>query len=306
MNKRETAILLETGTNELEILEFVIGDNHFGINVAKIRELIQYQTIQTVPHAQASVEGIMRSRDEVLTVVDLGHYMGFPSSEDVTHDILIIASFNEMNVAFHVHKVEGILRVSWGDIEKPSSAIYGDEEGIITGIVKLEDRMISLIDFEKIMFEINPSSSIQAHSGGIAEGQRNIRRPIMVAEDSALLGKMIVESLHKAGYLNVIRMANGREAWDYLQNLKSIPGPVIDQVACLITDIEMPQMDGHHLTKRVKEDAVLSEIPVVIFSSLISEAMMEKGKAVGADAQLSKPEIGRLVSVIDGFVLQEA
>lgn len=304
MNKRETAILLETGTNELEVLEFIVAGNHFGINVAKVRELIQYQTIQKIPHAQSSVEGIMRSRNEILTVVDLAHYLGYPASDDTIHDILIIASFNQMSVAFHVHKVEGILRVSWETIEKPNSAIYGGDEGIVIGIVKLEDRMITLIDFEKIMYDINPSSSIQAHASEIIEGQSDSARPVLIAEDSAVLSKMILESLHKAGYQSVTTTSNGKEAWDYLQTIKEKPGDIQDHVACIITDIEMPQMDGHHLTKRVKEDPVLSQIPVVIFSSLISDEMKHKGKAVGADAQLSKPEIGQLVQTIDQLILK--
>ena len=303
MSKKEAEILLETGTNELEVLEFVIADNHFGINVAKVRELIQYQTIQKIPHAQPSVEGIMRSRDEVLTVVDLAHYLGYPASEDTLHDILIIASFNTINVAFHVHRVEGILRVSWKSIEKPSSAIYGQEEGIVTGIIKLDNRMIAMIDFEKIMYDINPQSSIEAHANFIKESKDKSTRPILVAEDSALLSKMIVEALQKSGYTSIVHKANGLEAWEYLQTLKKKPGPVEDYVACIITDIEMPQMDGHHLTKIVKEDAFFSKVPVVIFSSLISETMKVKGKEVGADAQLSKPEIESLIQIIDSLIL---
>ena len=303
MNNFDTDILLETGTNELEILEFVIENDRFGINVAKIRELIQYQPIQKLPHSQRSVEGIMRSRDEVLTVVDLANYLNYPPSPDTGHDILIIASFNQINVAFHVHRVEGILRISWQSIEKPNAAIYGRDEGIITGIVKLDNRMIALIDFEKIICDINPSSSIEAHASGIRENRDKSMRPILIAEDSALLSKMIVDALQKAGYMNIIHKANGLEAWDYLETLKTRPGPIEDHLACIITDIEMPQMDGHHLTKRVKSDPVLAILPVVIFSSLITETMMLKGKEVGADAQLSKPEIGGLINIIDDLIL---
>lgn len=297
MGKRDSSILLETGTNELQVLEFVIAGNHFGINVAKVRELVQYQGVQRIPHSQPSVEVIVRPRNEVFTVVDLAKYMEFPASEDPEHDILIITEFNQMSVAFHVHKVDGITRISWETVEKPNAAIYGDKEGIITGIAKLEDRMIALIDFEKIMYEITPSSSVEAHADEVAENTDNSNslKPILIAEDSPLLNKMLVNALNKAGYQNIIKTSNGQEAWDYLQGVRDKPG----SVACVITDIEMPQMDGHHLTKRIKEDSNLSKIPVVIFSSLITEAMVSKGKEVGADAQLSKPDIGKLVETIN-------
>ncbi|WP_273484553.1 chemotaxis protein [Desulforamulus ruminis] len=284
----------------MQVLEFVIAGNHFGINVAKVRELVRYQEVQRIPHSQPSVEGIVWSRDEIFTVVDLAKFMDFPASEDPSRDILIITDFNQMSVAFHVHKVDSIRRISWETVEKPSPAIYGDREGIVTGIAKLSDRIIALIDFEKIMYEITPSSSVGAHADEAEEnpGHSNSLKPILIAEDSPMLNKMITDVLHKAGYQNIIKTSNGQEAWDYLQGVKDKPG----SVACVITDIEMPRMDGHHLTKRIKEDRDLSKIPVVIFSSLITDVTMLKGKEVGADAQLSKPEIGQLVQTINRII----
>lgn len=284
---------IDIGTNELEVLEFSIDGNYFGINLAKVRELICYQTVQRIPNSQPSIEGIIRSRDELFTVLDLADYLNFAASKDPEHDILIITDFNHMSLAFHVHTVEGIIRTKWDKIEKPCFAIYGDREGVVTGIVKLENRMITLIDFEKIMYEINPNSLMETNIDRYIGEYNNYLNPILIAEDSPMLNKMIIEALHKAGYQNIIKTSNGQEAWDYLQTVKEK-----SSVACVITDIEMPYMDGYYLTKLIKEDSILSSIPVIVFSTLITDAMKEKGKKVGANALLSKPEIGKLVATL--------
>ena len=122
--------------------------------------------------------------------------------------------------------------------------------------------------------------------------------PILIAEDSPLLNKLIVEALTKAGYENLTHTENGQEAYDFVQKCKK-EGTLKEKVRCIITDIEMPMMDGHRLTKLIKSDEATKHIPVVIFSSLVNEDMKRKGKALGADAQISKPEVGDLVKVIE-------
>jgi len=299
----DTNILLETGTNELEILEFVISGNSYGINVAKITELMQIQEVQEMPLSHPCVEGVFQPRDEVYTIVDLSKYLGLGVSEFPAKDILIITNFNMMNIAFHVHAVESIFRISWQDIEKPDSIIYGGQEGVVTGIAKVGDRIISILDFEKITFDISPETGIDLNEVKEYTGVDRENIPIVVAEDSALLRKMLTEALHTAGYQNLTILNNGEEAWEHISGMKtSGVTDISSEVSCLITDIEMPRMDGHRLTKLIKSDSVLREIPIVIFSSLIDENMQKKGIEVGADAQLSKPEIGNLVSVVDRMV----
>jgi len=301
----DTNILLETGTNELEILEFLIEDNSYGINVAKITELMQAQEIQEMPLSHPCVEGVFQPRDEVYTIVDLAKYLDLGPSEIPEKDIFIITNFNQMNIAFHVHAVESIFRISWQDIEKPDSIIYGGQEGVVTGIAKVNDRIISILDFEKITFDISPETGIDLDTVKAYSGVERENIPIVVAEDSALLRKMLLEALHTSGYYNLYILNNGEEAWEYLTNVKENAtevSEVVSKVSCLITDIEMPKMDGHRLTKLVKSDSLLREIPVIIFSSLIDENMQKKGFEVGADAQLSKPEIAELVGVVDSMV----
>lgn len=297
----ETGILLESGTNELEILEFKVGKNYYGINVAKIREIISYQTPTPIPNADPRIEGIFMPRDEIISIIDLAEVMHLEKPNKVTNDMYIVTNFNQLNTAFHVNGVLGIHRVSWSDIVKPDSTINTAGEGMATGIIRIDDKLIIILDFEKIVSEINPETGLKVSD---VEHMRNRSRnesPILIAEDSALLSKMIVNCLEQAGYTNLTTTDNGKECWDKLQQYLN-EGSVEENVSCIITDIEMPQMDGHRLTKLVKEHDKLKHIPLIIFSSLVNAEMRRKGEQLGTDAQLSKPEIGQLVGAIDSLI----
>ena len=296
----DTNILLENGTNDLEVLEFMLDGNSYGINVAKIREIIPYQEVTPVPNAHPSIEGIFMPRDVMITAIDLKNCLQRGQSEGA--GLFIITNFNKLDIAFHVDQVIGIHRVSWGAIIKPGTTVSNAEDGISTGIIKIDGKLIIILDFEKIITDISPETGLKlAEIDALGERQRN-DVPILIAEDSPLLNKLIVDSLKKAGYHNLIHTENGKEAWDIISDCKA-KGTLDEHVKCLITDIEMPLMDGHRLTRLVKEDDATKDIPVVIFSSLVNDDMKKKGESLGADAQLSKPEIGNLVKVIDSLVL---
>lgn len=295
----ETKILLENGTNELEVLEFVLAGNSYGINVAKIREIIPYAEVTPVPNSHPSIEGIFMPRDTMITAIDLKNCLQRGKSEP--GGLFIITNFNKLDIAFHVDQVIGIHRVSWGDIIKPGATVSTTEEGISTGIVKLNDKLIIILDFEKIVVDINPDTGLKTSDiDELGPRERN-DVPVLIAEDSVLLNKLIVDSLKKAGYNNVIHTENGQEAYDIIQECKA-KGTLKEHVGVIITDIEMPLMDGHRLTKLVKSDEATADIPVIIFSSLVNEEMRRKGEQLGANAQLSKPEIGNLVKVVDSLV----
>lgn len=303
---KQTEILLESGTNELEIMEFTIAGELFGINVAKVREIMKICPVKKMQHTHNAIEGIYKPRGEVITVVDLAKYLELPPSEDNERDIFIIANFNNLNFAFHVHSVVGIDRISWTQIQKPDPIIYGGDEGVATGIAQFHDRLITILDFEKIIAEISPQTSIQLSDLDKLGPRSRSDKVVLIAEDSMLLSKLIVESLHRAGYNNTVKTDNGQEAWDYLCEAKEAGDDIMNHVNCLISDIEMPQMDGHRLTKLVKEDSVLKQIPVILFSSLINEEMRIKGKTLGADEQISKPEIANLVALIDRLTADQS
>lgn len=295
----DTNILLENGTNELEILEFMLAGNSYGINVAKIREIIPYQEITPVPNAHPSIEGIFMPRDVMITAIDLKNCLQRGQSEP--NGLFIITNFNKLDIAFHVDQVIGIHRVSWTEIIKPGTTVSNSEDGISTGIVKINDKLIIILDFEKIITDISPETGLKVTEIDELGTRTRNDVPILIAEDSALLNKLIVDSLKKAGYENLIHTENGQAAWDVICECKE-SGTLDQHVQCIITDIEMPLMDGHRLTKLVKSDSETKDIPIIIFSSLVNEEMRRKGEALGADAQLSKPEIGNLVRVIDELV----
>ena len=296
-------ILLESGTNEIEIMKFTIGGNLYGINVAKVREIMISAPVKPMPHAHPAVEGIFKPRDAVLTVVDLPKYLGDEREKD-PKDIFIVTNFNKMFIAFRVHTVDRISRISWTDIQKPDKAVSGGEESVATGIAQCDGELVTILDFERIVAEIAPETSIQmSEVERLGPRERN-DKPIWVAEDSILLSKMIEDSLRKANYVNLHMFSNGLELWEALSALPQ-DGLLERDVALIITDIEMPQMDGHRLTKLVKENSRFKEIPLIIFSSLISEEMRRKGRDLGADEQLTKPEIGHLVDVMDHLLTRQ-
>lgn len=299
----DTNILLENGTNELEVLEFMLEGRHYGINVAKIREIISYQEATPVPNSHPSIEGIFMPRDTMITAINLRNCLQLREYEESekASSLFIITNFNKLDIAFHVDSVLGIHRVSWNNIIKPGNTVSTSEDGVSTGIIKIDGRLIIILDFEKIVTDINPETGLKM-SEIEALGERAPREtPILIAEDSPLLNKLIVNSLKQAGYTNLIHTENGKQAYDVIQQCKA-DGTLKEHVRCIITDIEMPEMDGHRLTKLVKEDEATKDIPIVIFSSLVNEEMKRKGDALGADAQLSKPEIGNLVHIVDELV----
>lgn len=297
----DSKILLENGTNELEILEFTLGNNSYGINVAKIREIITYMPITPVPNSHPSIEGIFMPRDIMITAIDLKNCLGRGVSEPT--GLFILTNFNKLDLAFHVDTVLGIHRVSWKDIIKPDATISTTDESVSTGIIKKAGKLIIILDFEKIVTDINPETGLKISEIADMGDRQRSDVPILIAEDSPLLNKLIVDSLKKAGYNNLIHTENGQKAYDMVCQCKK-DGTLKDHVRLIITDIEMPEMDGHRLTKLIKTDEATANIPIILFSSLVNDDMRRKGEALGADAQLSKPEIGNLVRIVDRLVAE--
>ena len=295
----DSKILLENGTNEVEILEFTLSGHSYGINVAKITEIINYQPITPIPNAHPSIEGIFMPRDKMITAIDLKNCVQLGVSE--RSGLFIVTNFNKLDIAFHVDSVIGIHRLSWGDIITPDASVVSDSSAL--GIIKINNKLIVILDFEKVVADINPETGLRTQQlAALGERARN-DVPILIAEDSALLNKLIVETLNRAGYHNLIRTTNGQEAYNVI-NEAIKEGELKEHVQCVITDIEMPIMDGHRLTKLIKENDETKDIPVIIFSSLVNEEMRIKGKQLGADAQISKPEILDLIEVLDNLVLK--
>ncbi|MCL1844008.1 MAG: chemotaxis protein [Defluviitaleaceae bacterium] len=304
VGKRVTE-MIESDEQTLQLMEFIVSGGHFGINVAKVNEIMKYSQypITPMPNSNPFVEGIFRPRTETMTVINLAAYMGLPPSDDEERDILIITKLNNVETAFHVHGVEAIESVRLSEIEKPDSTIYGGEEGMATGIAKHGDKLITIIDFEKILIDISPNMGFSPSDIDKLGMRNRSSKPILVAEDSPLLERLILSSLEKAGYVNIICTANGQEAWSLLEGYKESGQPIEDHVCAVITDIEMPLMDGHRLLRMIKDDNALKKVPVIVFSSLITDDNREIGTKLGAVANVSKPEIANLVTILDQNIL---
>ena len=270
MEKANKGILLESGTNELEIVEFEVANNKFGINVIKVKEIIQPIQVTFIPHVHPHVEGIIQLRGEVLPVVDMLKVLGIPNVERNPQQKYIVAEFNKQRVVFHVDNVTQIHRISWDQIEKPSDMYQGGTSQVI-GVIKQNEEMILLLDFEKIMVDINPDSSISVESVKKLGKRERSEKKIVIAEDSPLLRKLLHDTMKEAGYVNLEFFENGRDAYEYLEALVKADKNIEKHVQLVITDIEMPQMDGHHLTKKIKTHPDLQKLPVIIFSSLITD-----------------------------------
>ncbi|KGR80525.1 chemotaxis protein [Ureibacillus manganicus] len=295
-------ILLESGTNELEIVEFHVANNNFGINVIKVKEIIQPIPVTFIPHAHPHVEGIVQLRGEVLPVVDMLKVLGIPNVNYSAEQKYIVAEFNKQKVVFHVDNVTQIHRISWEDIERPSDMYQGGSSQVI-GVIKQNNKMILMLDFEKIMVNINPNSGINIDSVKKLGKRERSEKRIVVAEDSPLLRKLLNDTFNEAGYVNLEFFENGKDAYQYLESITTSGSKITERVQLVVTDIEMPQMDGHHLTKKIKTNTDLQALPVIIFSSLITDDLRHKGIEVGAEAQISKPEIAELILKVDELIL---
>ncbi len=298
----QQGILLESGTNELEIIEFQMGNNRYGINVIKVKEIILPMPVTPIPHAHPAIEGIIQLRGEVLPVINMEKVLGMPPSTNKSEEKYIVAAFNRQQVVFHVHNVTQIHRISWDRIEKPND-IYTSNDSQVIGVIKQEGEMLLLLDFEKIIVDINPDTGISVDQVKKLGKRDRSEKRIIAAEDSPLLRELLHDTLNEAGYVNVEFFENGKDALGYLESIVAEGENVSEEVNLVITDIEMPQMDGHHFTRRIRDNHELAQLPIIIFSSLITDELLHKGLSVGANAQISKPEIAELVLKIDELIL---
>lgn len=266
-------ILLESGTNELEVLEFSIGNDQYGINVMKVREVLTPQPVTSLPASHELVDGMLKLRGEAVAQINLIKYLGEREAET---DKLIITEFNQKKLAFRVSDVSNIDRMSWKDLDTVNAL---NTEVPVIGVVKYPDRMVLILDFESIVAFVMPGEA----DIDFDEIEKLANARIAIADDSNFILEMVKSFLSQSGYENILSFHNGQEALDYLEQ-----NP--DTIDVLITDIEMPQMDGLTLCKRVKDNKATNHILVVLYSSLITDDIRHKGDSVGADYQVNKPQ----------------
>lgn len=305
MGKSE--ILLESGTNELEIIEFYIderiedaADNtpakrgFFGINVAKVLEVIESPPLTASEAAShPCFRGTIPLRDIILPVLDLSTWLGIDKAPNA-YEVILVTEFNRTITGFLVSGVTQIHRVSWTDVRPPSQYLTRMESNCITSMVDLEDHFVLLLDLENILYELDPESR---ESGNVERAAHDVRA--LIVDDSTSLRSMIHQKLLEANF-KVETCNDGQHAWDFLQSLQARAQEegkrVIDYLDIVISDIEMPRMDGYALTRHIKQDSAFKDLPVVLFSSMITKELRHKGESVGADDQVSKPEFVTLAS----------
>ncbi|MCX5815655.1 MAG: chemotaxis protein [Proteobacteria bacterium] len=301
MGTGQSNILLETGTNEVEILElFIEEDNYtgyYGVNVAKVLEIIPLPAkIMRPPKLKETfIFGMFNHRDKIITLLDLGVWLERTRIEHTPPKVLI-TEFNNVTNAFLVSGITRIHRVAWGDI-KPLDGYMEGLSDTVTGVIKVDDRLIFILDLEKAVADLNPELAISASSLTLLNDNPVEDIPIKVlhADDSLVIRNTVKKRLEENKIFSVHSATNGDEAWNYMVEMKNRSHKsgtkLTDFVDIILSDIEMPGMDGYHLCKKIKEDPELKSIPVVLFSSLITDKLTHKGEAVGADGQFAKPDM---------------
>ncbi len=274
------------GTNKMEILLFNLGGNEkFGINVFKVKEVCQIGKITRTPNMPAGVDGIVSLRGHVMPVLNLANFMGM--NPEKPHETMLVAEFNRHILGFLVESVDRIIRVDWDKV-RPTEGMLSDKSALITAITELEDgTLVSILDVEQILADAFGEAVV----GNVERIESEHELCVFFADDSLVARRKIAEVLDKMGVKH-IQSNNGREAWDRLRAMadaaQSSGTNLHDQIQVILTDAEMPEMDGYVLTQNIKSDSRFDNIPVVMHSSLSSDANRAMGKRVGVDYYVSK------------------
>lgn len=303
-------ILLETGTNEVEFMEFQLNDVNYGINVSKIQHLISLANVKItrVPQAAPCVIGSIHNHGVPIKIIDLKIALGVPSTEhsDPSRQLVMVTKFNGTTTAFLIDGISKIHRISWTRFNPLNESLVDDSSsGFSTGTITLEDRIVIILDLERLMISYFPNSFHKCQLDDIQTSydKRREEHHVIYVEDSKVVRTLTQDILKKSGYNKIKTFENGEEALRYLRENNNSDDAPIDLV---LTDIEMPMMDGLTLCRNIKSlkrRNSQESIPVIIYSSLITDEMARKCKSVGADAQLAKPEVDKIVRTIDQYCL---
>jgi two-component system chemotaxis response regulator CheV len=296
MSVADEKILTEVGTNEWQVVVFLLGNQYFAINVDKTREILRWTGARDVPQAHHAMKGITTIRGEVIPLIDLRDYLSITPGVELENSKLIVAEFNKMKLGFVVDAVDRIYRINSDELDASLTGTFLGDNALY--VIKREGRNILLLDYERIVQVVNPNLASQFKLDAKDISPEVLKRlgdpdqyKILVAEDSPLIRKLIHGALSTGGFHNFEMVGHGKAAWDRLVD----DG---DEFDILLTDIEMPKMDGLTLTRRVKEDESLSRIPIIVFSSVMAEDIKRKAQSIGADAQITKPEMHKLLDTL--------
>jgi two-component system chemotaxis response regulator CheV len=301
LSPADHGILLEAGTNEAEVLAFRVRGARFGVNVAKVREVVPLERLTPIPHSHPAVDGLAEVREMVIPLVNLRKFL-FDDDECRSADgseNLLLLEFNNIHTAFRVEEVERIYRVSWKDT-RPVPQL-GENACPVTSVLRQKEGLLPMLDFESICAMVGLGGmSVDLESIEKEQSAAKAEMPIVYADDSQLVRAMVKDSLQEAGFTHLRGFPDGQDAWEYLSNLasNSTAENIREKVACIVTDVEMPRMDGLSLTKKIRQNAILASIPVIVFSSIATKDNQKKGVQVGASAQVSKAKYDELIGTV--------
>ncbi len=325
-NDLSSTVLTESGTNELEIIEFHLRKQlpdgsektcYYGINVAKVREVIQVPETTDYPNAQAHMIGVFSSREKLTPLVDLAGWLGVPTKQDIKNKFVIVTDFNNMTNGFLIDSISRIHRISWENVESPSQFLETGQHDCVVAVVRQDTKLIMILDFERIIADINPELSMEKYDVKFDRSvdlnaqvvNRREGKTILVVDDSAFIRSLIENTLRSAGY-NIISAKDGGEALDKLLEFERISKDenvaITELVDGIVSDVEMPRMDGMHLLKRLRESETYKTMPIVMFSSLMSDDNRAKALQLGANDTITKPEIGRMIPMMDQYIFNGA
>jgi two-component system chemotaxis response regulator CheV len=312
--KATREILLESGTNEMEILEFYLGGQSFGVNVHKLREIIQYEPSKatTLPESAPSMIGTLLVRGQSIPLIDLNIHLGRRQPKDGANSrpIVLVCQFNNRTNGFLIDAVNQIHRINWQDV-MPMPSLFEQYRPRFTGSIHVGDREILIVDLEHIVSEIDPELALcydhtPAESDGAGSRKSTAEKRalvnLMIAEDSTLIRTGIKKVLNASGYHRITPFVDGEACYEALKTIHAGTASeeeLLQQVQLLISDIEMPKMDGLTLCRKIREDLGLKNLKIIVFSSLITDQMITKCESVGADGCIGKPQIPELVALVD-------
>jgi two-component system chemotaxis response regulator CheV len=290
------------GTNKLEILMFTLGVDKrsgrretYGINVFKVREVMRIPSITKAPDMPDSVEGMVSLRGTLVPVIDLAKYINMQT--DTQPSIMIVTEYNGHTQGFLVEAVDTILRLDWASMKVPPEMLNAQLGGLVVAVTELPDkRLVMMMDVEKVLADTTNIGTDEVVFKSIKPIEIS-NRTVFYVDDSPVARKQIARTLDAMG-VHYIAAVNGNKAWEELKRLANSADvahiPVSDLIQLILTDVEMPEMDGYMLTRKIKEDQRFANIPVLMHSSLSSLSNQQLGKAVGVDEYVPKFEPQKL------------
>jgi len=307
--------LRDGDTNEVELLEFILGRQTFGINVLKIEAIEQYNAdhVTAIPMAPPAVAGTLLFRGRTIPLVNLGVKLGIAPRQDAEGDrnrVVLVTEFSGATIGFVADGVTRIHRLKWSDVNPLADMISG-RDSEFTGSFNIEDREVLIVDVEKIVSEYNPAARNELAEGDLPHHERESLRPgvrILVAEDSGTVRSLIKETLARGNYTSVETYGDGHAAFEAVSRIakeaRAAGGDIGERLSLVITDIEMPRMDGVTFCQRLRGELALADLPVILYSTRATEKTADVCERAGANAFITKPQIARLVEMIDRLALE--